>query len=222
MKRVVFGALVLGCLAFAPMLWFDLSRGDGACIGETHNGSLRGAKRLAWTGENFRPFCHLCVLALRTYGDARVIDAVEAGFEDVATQTDAEFAYGEIGFPWGGRFYPHKTHRNGLSVDFMVPLVDGVMPLNAWERFGYDLEFDHGTGAKGADRIDFDAITAHLLALDSAARVRGGQVARVFFAPDLQGNLSSEVRAKLRFNTRQSWVRHDDHYHVDFAFPCAG
>jgi penicillin-insensitive murein endopeptidase len=28
------------------------------------------------------------------------------------------------------------------------------------------------------------------------------------------------LRANIPFMNRQAWVRHDEHYHVDFAFPC--
>ena len=28
------------------------------------------------------------------------------------------------------------------------------------------------------------------------------------------------LRARLRFMKKPAWIRHDEHYHVDFAVPC--
>ena len=35
---------------------------------------------------------------------------------------DTVYKYTETGFENGGKFRPHKTHQNGLSVDFMTPV----------------------------------------------------------------------------------------------------
>ena len=127
--------------------------------------------------------------------------------------------------PWGGRFRPHRTHRNGLSFDFMVPLKDGRrFSGHLFNRFGYDQEFDADGRAVAGD-IDFGAMIRHLTLLDHHARAAGGRVRRVFFAPDLQDDLfratgGYELARSFRFNARPSWVRHDQHYHVDFDFPC--
>ena len=63
--------------------------------------------------------------------------------------------YGETGKREGGPFPPHRTHRNGTSVDFMVPVRDAdgdsvPLPTWPWNRFGYDLEFTLD------GRLDFD------------------------------------------------------------------
>ena len=94
-------------------------------------------------------------------------------------------------------------------------------PLN---RFGYDINFDR-KGQAGSRRIDFDAMAIHLLALDKAAREYGIGVQRVIFDIDLQPLLfasrhGAEVRRRLNFNKAQAWVRHDQHYHVEFDVPC--
>lgn len=169
-----------------------------------------------------RNYCWICKQALRTYAYEPVAKTVEATY--TALYDDGwknDFVLGEVGFPWGGRFRPHKTHRNGLSVDFMVPLKDGTrLPTHALNKFGYSLEFDQD-GKIDAGEIDFKALAAHLLKLDAAARKRGGKINRVFFAPDLQKHLNPDLKSRFAFNKKQSWVRHDDHYHVDFDFPCA-
>lgn len=108
----------------------------------------------------------------------------------------------------------------------MVPLADGGrLPTHAFNRFGYDAEFD--ADRRGADgRIDFAAIAAHLTVLDRIAREKGGAIRRVVLAPNLQDDLfrapgGAALRERLAFNAVPSWVRHDDHYHVEFGFPCA-
>ena len=87
-----------------------------------------------------------------------------------------KFVYGETGWAGGGRFKPHRTHQNGTSVDFMVPVRNDAgasvpLPRGYGDRYGYDLEFD---------------ASGHL----------------------------------LTFMAAKPWIRHDEHYHVDFAVPC--
>lgn len=203
-----------------PNLYFDrLKTVPSVCYGETNNGYVSGAKLV--TPKGARNYCWICKQALRTYAHQPVAETIEeayAALHSVGMKND--FVLGEVGFPWGGRLRPHKTHRNGLSVDFMVPLKDGVrLPTHALNKFGYNLEFDRD-GKIDAGEIDFLAISVHLNTLDIAARKRGGKIRRIFFAPDLQKHLVPDLRSKFRFNKKQSWVRHDDHYHVDFEFPC--
>ena len=226
MRWLVRAIAIIALLVVMPSTVFDAMGEESVCYGTTANGSLSGGVRPPLYGENFRVYCVACALALRTYGHAPAIEALVDSFARVAPDLPSTtFVYGEIGFPWGGPFRPHRTHQNGLSIDVMVPLTDGgTLPTSATNRFGYDEEFDSdGNGTAG--RIDFDAIAAHLLALDDAARDRGGRIGRVFFAPDLQDDLfrtpaGAVLRRRVQFNARQSWVRHDDHYHVDLAFAC--
>ncbi len=103
---------------------------------------------------------------------------------------DNVFKYAETGFEQGGQFKPHKTHRNGLSVDFMVPVVDEkglsvhlpTLPLN---RFGYDIEFN-AQGEFGELTIDYEAMGLHLVSLHKETKRRGYDIWRVIFDPQLQ------------------------------------
>jgi penicillin-insensitive murein endopeptidase len=95
------------------------------------------------------------------------------------------FVYGETGWKSGGRIRPHRTHQNGLSVDFMVPVLDRTgrsvpLPTSALNRFGYDIEFD-AAGRYQDLEIDFAAVAEHLYQLDAAARRRGIGIALVIF-----------------------------------------
>lgn len=193
--------------------------GQSVCYGETHAGRLdNGVQVIA---DPARYYCDVCVALGRVFAHAPVAETVTDAYAVVAQDfPDTDFVLGEIGWAEGGPFAPHRTHQNGLSVDFMVPLTNGDrFPASAMNRFGYDLEFD-SAGAGAAEQIDFAAIDAHLIALQAAARDRGGSIRRIFLAPDLSARLSSETRNAFAFNMREAWVRHDDHYHVDFDFPC--
>lgn len=110
----------------------------------------------------------------------------------------------------------------------MVPVINdgGVsvpLPTNVLNRYGYSIEFTLDGRFDGLV-IDYDAIASHLAALDEAARKRGSGITRVVFDPEMQpalkGVKSWNKIADLTFSKRRSWVRHDEHYHVDFAIPC--
>jgi penicillin-insensitive murein endopeptidase len=107
----------------------------------------------------------------------------------------------------------------------MPPLKDGrTMPSHPFNRFGYNERFD-GKGAGDTGQIDFDAMAAHLLALNRQSIRRGFSIRKVILAPNLQDDLfradgGKEVRASMRFNRLPVWVRHDNYYHVDFAISC--
>lgn len=101
-------------------------------------------------------------------------EVVEEAYAAMARRhPDVRFVYGETGLAEGGPFKPHRTHQNGLAVDFFVPVRNREsesvpLPTHVLNKWGYDVELD----------------------------------------------------GKLRFSTRPAWVRHDEHYHVDFAVPC--
>ena len=95
---------------------------------------------------------------------------------------------------------------------------------------GYDLEFDARgrwhAGMPDALRIDFEALGAHLHALQRSGRTHGAPIARVILAPEyLPALFATEhgpaLRRSLHFVRGQVWWRHDEHYHVDFDIPCA-
>ena len=65
----------------------------------------------------------------------------------------------------------------------------------------------------------------HLLALDRAARANGIRIRRVIFDVGLQPKLAAtgpgaQAIGRIAFNKQQAWVKHDQHYHVDFDVAC--
>ena len=195
--------------------------------GTPGNGRLENGKRLPSRGDNFRAYSSLGTLLGRNAVHHAVRDAVVDAYAALAvSQPRNRYVYAESGWPSGGRFRPHRTLRNGMAVDFHVPVVDAGgeprwLPTYPWNQWGYRLEFD-GRGRLGRLRIDFDAMAAHLQALEEAARDHGLRIEVVIFDPPLHAALFSAqgmdaLRTRVRFTPRAAWVRHDEHYHVVFA-----
>jgi penicillin-insensitive murein endopeptidase len=216
------GVVFALALPVAPVL-------ASTCFGTPANGRIENAVPLSDKGANFAPYTKLGVLLGRTYVHATVRAIVEDAYEELKHDLPkVTFVYGETGLSHGGPMPPHRTHKNGTSVDFMVPVrkLDGspaLLPATPQNRFGYDLEFSTD-GKLGDLHIDFNAITAHLAQLEKQARNRGVRIARVIFDPELTRRLSGTLQGKklasLPFMKMKPWIRHDEHYHVDFAIDC--
>lgn len=206
------------------------AKDPSTCYGTTSNGRLENGWKLPANGRNFSAYSLLGRTLGRTYVHSTVHGIVLDAYEATArTLPDRVFVYGETGKKRGGEFPPHKTHRNGLSVDFMTPVLDQSgqsvpLPASMLNQWGYDIEFDTG-GRHDGLTIDAEAIAEHLYQLHRAAQSRGVDIWRVIFDPALQPLLHATKRWRyleqnVAFSSTRSWVRHDDHYHVDFRVPC--
>jgi len=214
-------AVALSAQAFAA---------ESQCFGTVSKGRIEGSVRLPTSGPNFAAYSSLAATAGRTHVHSKVADVMTASYAALqATSPSTTYVYGETGWPSGGRFRPHRTHQNGLSVDFFVPVRDAQgksvpLPTDIGKRFGYDLEFD-ADARYGEYTIDFPAIAEHLYQLHVAAKARGVGIALVIFdAPFLPRLFATPrgtyLKENLSFMKGKPWVRHDEHYHVDFAVPC--
>jgi penicillin-insensitive murein DD-endopeptidase len=202
------------------------------CYGGVSRGRLENAKRMLYAGPNYHAYHIAGYVTGRTFMHSAVRDTAQDAYAALY-QSDPElrFVYGESGWQHGGPFWPHRTHQNGTSVDFMVPLRtdDGAIAeiqTSVFNRLGYDIKFDD-SGRRPGLQIDFEAIAKHLLALDTAARAHGIHIAQVIFEPPLQKHLFATehgklLEGKIDFMKQRAWIRHDQHYHVDFAVPCKG
>lgn len=236
MRRFLLGLVIfLGsgvALYVAWVAWTATRDEASACYGNPRNGRLENAKQMPAWGENYRAYSYALWLLGRASMHGSVRDVVEAAYADVAaTNPELRFVYGEAAWPWGGQLWPHKTHRNGLSVDFFVPVrtdsgaVD-ELTTQIYNRWGYDAHFDN-SGKAGGTVIDFDAIAKHLSAIAKAARERGVGISLVILENELRQVLLSDparaaLVAGLPFSEKRAWVRHDNHYHIDFDVPCGG
>jgi len=221
-----FTCAVLCVLALANNVAFA----DSTCYGTTAKGKIDGAVQLPASGKNYVAYTEEGVSLGRTYVHAAVAKVVSAAYREMEKSLpDGRFVYGETGLKNGGAFPPHRSHQNGLSVDFFVPVRDSkgrsaYLPASADNHYGYDVEFN-AEGNFGEYRIDFEAMAAHLYALDQAASKSGIRIGLVIFdlpyLPRLFATThGSYLKSHLQFMKSKPWVRHDEHYHVDFAVPC--
>ncbi len=201
------------------------------CFGTPAAGSLANARKLPLSGPNFQGFSGLAASLGRTHVHSTVEAIVSEAYAALAARRpELRFVYGEASWPNGGRLAPHRTHQNGTSVDFFVPVRDAAgrslpLPTSPFTRFGYDLEFD-AEGQLDDLRIDFEALAEHLYELQRAAENHAAGLRLVIldtrYLPLLERSERGRwARRTLRFLPRQAWVRHDEHYHIDFDVPCA-
>ena len=203
---------------------------ESICYGTTSNGRLDGGVKLPSEGNNYVSYSKTAEIIGRTYVHSKVKEIILSSYYWLETETPGKvFKYAETGFKNGGQFKPHKTHRNGLSVDFMVPVVDEKeksvhLPTHYFNKLGYSIEFD-GVGRYEEYTIDYEALAAHIVGLHKAAVDKGVGLWRVIFDPKLQPHLMNTkygkyLKKNIQFSKKRSWVRHDEHYHVDFEVPC--
>lgn len=221
MKLLIILLLVISTNAFSN---------QSTCYGTTSNGKLDNGQELPASGPNFETYSRVARIAGRTYVHSTVKSIIVNSYKALETeQPNKVFKYAETGFKAGGKFKPHKTHQNGLSVDFMTPVINakGIsthFSTTPFNRFGYDVEFDK-EGHFKEFTIDYVALAAHVVALHKEARSQGYDLWRVIFDPELQPALyktkyAEYLRKNIKFSKKKSWVRHDEHYHVDFLVSC--
>lgn len=223
--------LFLHVVSFSLIFPAEFAPGaESVCYGTTSNGRLENGVALPEKGENFKSYSTLAHTLGRIYVHSTVRDVIVDAYKRLEKEQPGKvYKYAETGFAEGGRFKPHKTHQNGLSVDFTVPVVNEkgesvTLPTHMFNKYGYNVDFDE-TGKYDELRIDFEALGAHLVALDKTAKQYRIGIWRVLFAPDLQPRLYATeygeyIKKHIKIPEKQSWVRHDDHYHVDFQLNC--
>lgn len=203
---------------------------DSVCYGSASNGHLENGVKLPHKGKNFISYSQFAEFLGRTYVHSEVRKIMNDSYHLMESEMPQKvFKYAETGFRNGREFKPHKTHRNGLSVDFMVPVLNEKdesvhLPTTFSNKFGYSIEFDK-TGKYKTYQIDFEAMAAHIVSLHKSALNQGHDINRIIFDPQLQPYLfqtqyADYLNQNIRFSKRQAWVRHDEHYHVDFDVPC--
>src|SRR4051812_32209127 len=122
--------------------------GDSVCYGTPAKGRLEGGVALVPHGRNVSSYSALAQSLDRNYVHSRVAEVVRRAYAALAsTRPQTVYVLGESGHARGGPFSPHRTHQNGLSVDFMVPIRDRQgksipLPTWPWNAYGYDFEFD--------------------------------------------------------------------------------
>lgn len=199
--------------------------------GTVSNGSLKNGRIFPFQGPNFIYFDSTSYLEKHAFTHEKVNRAVLETYRQFETILPSfEFGLMECSNESGGKIWPHRTHQNGLSVDFMSPLLKNGISCTDFNRMGlphYLMDFDEN-GIYTEDSsysIDFNRMAQHLLVLHEEAKKQGLQIEKVILKIGLKDNLfATEYGKKLRtsgiyFATNLSELidsLHDDHYHVDF------
>jgi penicillin-insensitive murein endopeptidase len=218
--------LVCTCVLSRPCA----SAAESICYGRVAQGRLEGGVQLPANGKNYAAYSDAGVALGRTYVHSRVEEVVLDAYRALEQSAPGKhFIYGETGWRNGGRIRPHRTHQNGLSVDFMVPVKDKSgasisLPSSALNKFGYGFDFDLQGKTKDLE-IDFDTLAEHLYQISVSANKRNVEISLVIFDPPLLSKVISTkhgayLEKNLPFMKGKAWIRHDEHYHIDFAVPC--
>jgi penicillin-insensitive murein endopeptidase len=198
--------------------------------GSVSDGSLQNGALMPFSGANFRYFDTISYLARRAFVNNQVKLTILETYDSLLTCSSTFFGLMECSNEEGGKLYPHRTHQNGLSVDFMVPILKNGKPNNDLNDLGVDHYFmqfdDDGVYQKDpAYRIDFNTIALHLFILQDYAEANNLKIDKVLMKIALKDNLFATPNGKKLRNSGMYFATkltplidnlHDDHYHVDF------
>ncbi len=204
---------------------------ESKSIGSVGNGRIEHATLIPFEGSNYSYFDKTSYLGGRAFTHSQVAQITVDTYKALEKQgVDRHFKVMEFSRKEGGKMFPHRTHQNGLSVDYMMPLQKDGKPYYELDKKGashYLLEFDTD-GNFSEDKsisIDFDMAARHILELDKQARKNGMRIHKVIFNTHLKDELFASNQGKKLRNSGIYITRnlskvindlHDDHYHVDF------
>lgn len=201
--------------------------------GTPGSGSLSNGKLLPWCGANWSYFDAGSYKSGRAFLHHKALNATLNTYQKMENLAPGrQFKIMECSRKDGGQMKPHRTHRNGLSIDFMMPkLKDGeaYYGLDDKGQSHYLLAFDDSGKLKRNKSIslDFEMIALHLLTLDKEARKQGLYIKKVIINTNLKDELFAGKNGKKLKSSGIYVVKllepminalHDEHYHVDFGF----
>jgi penicillin-insensitive murein DD-endopeptidase len=210
---------------------FNTNSANSISTGTVSNGSLKHGQLFPFSGANYHYFDTASYLSNRCFVHSSVKSCVLETYEKLEkTAPGRLFGIMECSNEHGGKIAPHRTHQNGLSVDFMTPLLKNGQPYTDLDFAGaqhYLMNFD-ADGRYENDpevSIDFELMAQHLLTLIESAKTNGLTIEKVIWKMELRDELFATASGK---KLQQSGVYvttnltplinalHDDHYHVDF------
>ena len=205
---------------------------ESTSIGSVSNGKIENATLIPFQGSNYAYFDKTSYMGGRAFTHSTVAKITIATYASLKAQgVDRFFKVMEFSRKEGGKMLPHRTHQNGLSVDYMMPLQKDNKPYYELDKKGathYLLAFDK-EGRYSEDptiSIDFDMAARHILELDKQAQKHGMRIHKVIFNTHLKDELFATPYGKKLQQSNIYITRnlsklindlHDDHYHVDFV-----
>ncbi len=201
--------------------------------GVVSNGTLLNGKLLPYSGSNFQYFADVSFLKGRAFVHSSVKKIVVDSYKILETKSsNHRFYLMESSNKCGGKLDPHKTHQNGTSIDFMMPLLKNNQEYIGLDTIGithYLLNFDD-RGRYSEDtlvKINFDLVALHLLELNKVAKKNGMKIGKVIIKLELKDELFASIYGKELLSNGIYFAQkltplingvHDEHYHVDFEF----
>lgn len=224
LKRTTSGAIA----TFLLLCISARASGPAISYGKDGCGKLEGGISLPCDESNFEVYSGLACTLGRNYLHPLVTKTVVDAYAILRDRVPGrKWQYGDTGWGKGGRIRPHRTHQNGLSADFFMP-VNGksgqpsVLPVYPWNKFGYGIDFTK-TGTYKELQIDWKAVVNHWLALKEAGEKYGVAIGRIIIDPPFQPILLKADERAAQFRSvlmeKSAWIRHDEHYHIDFLNP---
>ncbi len=214
--------------------YYKNNKGDSLAsksIGTVSKGQLVNGKLIPFEGKNFTYFDVLSYVNGRAFLNKTILDIVLEAYKKFETSLPCRHFYVmECSNQQGGKMFPHRTHQNGLSVDFMMPLLKNGNDYYELDTLGGDhylLDFDkEGKYVKDKSvQIDFNLVAQHILLLDFVARSFSAKIEKVIINTDLKDELFNTEFGKI-LKTKDIYIvqnlsplinaLHDDHYHIDF------
>lgn len=204
---------------------------ESVCYGTTSDGRLEKGEKMPLFAGNLNAYSTLGWTAGRTYVHSKVKDIILEAYKQLElTHPNKVFVYGESGWRSGGEFSPHKTHQNGLSIDLMVPVINSrtgesmPLPTSLFNKLGYGIEFNK-KGFYKSYQIDFEIMGELIYNIHASALKHNVKIWRIIFDPDFVKYLHATTKGRyikknITIPMKPSWVRHDEHFHVDFVIPC--
>ncbi|MFB6340925.1 hypothetical protein ACE1ET_04360 [Saccharicrinis sp. FJH62] len=231
-RRIIF--LIISFTAFytaMPQI-IHKNHGTSQSTGTVSNGRLTNGYKLPYNGDNFKYYSFFDYYILgRSYVHSDIYRITLDSYADLKKiYPDYTFRIMECSGRKGGRSFPHRTHQNGTSIDFMTPLIkDGKTDL-FWDHTGmarYALKFDQDgkLSLNKKVQIDFEKLAMHIIALEKNAKKRGYHIKKVILETNLKDELfNSKFGDQLKSSgiyfvkslTKRINELHDDHYHIDF------
>lgn len=235
MKKLLLLALFL-LLLTAPFYLPNIlhsNEGESVAVGTPRKGSLENAYQIDFFNKNYRFFSWISYFFMDNgFLHSKLYQSVVDSYAECETTCpDIDFRIMECSNTEGGPMYLHKSHRNGMSIDFMTPLTRDGKPYTLYDHLGlwhYFLEFD-ADGRLSFDKevsIDFETMAKHIIALDNATRKNGLRIRIVILKINLKAAFfktpsGQEVKRRNIYFARKldPFVdsMHDDHYHIDFT-----
>ncbi len=231
-KILLLAVIIIGIIIPTYPQLFYKNKGESQTVGSVSNGKLVNGYKFPYKGNGFRNFSVFDYYILgRCYVHSDIYKIVLDSYNDISDEYPAyTFRIMECSKRKGGRPFPHRTHQNGTSIDFMTPLTKKGQDYKFLDKIGiwrYAVKFDEDGKLSYNKKveIDFDKMARHILILEKHARKNGYRIKKVILETNLKDEIFQSKYGKALQASGIYFVRnlspkinelHDDHYHIDF------